>query len=106
MGTRFHLREDLYGFSIELHIAQCDDNRKVTGVARPMTFDAVTPGQHSSPAATLERADAQGLMDELWHLGFRPEKGHTSKGQIEATEKHLNDMRAMVATLSKVVLPK
>lgn len=43
----------------------------------------------------LRKEAAQNLMDELWFLGFRPERGEMSVGQVAATERHLQDMRTI-----------
>lgn len=36
-------------------------------------------------------------MDELWAAGLRPSDGTGNAGQLGATERHLADMRAIVA---------
>jgi len=47
------------------------------------------------PAFRLQREQAQELMDRLWKCGLRPTEGSGSAGSLSATEKHLNDMRAI-----------
>lgn len=42
---------------------------------------------------SLIRDDAQALIDDLWHSGYRPTEGSGSAGSLAATEKHLADMR-------------
>lgn len=44
----------------------------------------------------LSMADAQVLMDDLWHAGLRPTEGSGSAGALAATERHLEDMRTLV----------
>lgn len=39
--------------------------------------------------------EAQELMDNLWRCGFRPTEGKGSAGQLAATDRHLQDMRAI-----------
>lgn len=51
------------------------------------------------PTFSLESDKAQFLMDELWHCGLRPTEGSGSAGSLAATEKHLQDMRALVFKL-------
>ncbi len=53
------------------------------------------------PTFSLERAEAQSLMDELWHCGLRPTEGTGSAGSLAATQKHLEDMRAIVFNAPK-----
>lgn len=48
------------------------------------------------PTFELAESNAQQLMDELWHCGFRPSEGSGSAGSLAATERHLQDMRALV----------
>lgn len=40
---------------------------------------------------------AQVLMDDLWRCGIRPTAGHGSTGQMAAVERHLEDLRAILA---------
>ncbi len=54
----------------------------------------------------LTPTSAQQLMDELWHCGMRPTEGTGSAGSLAATQRHLGDMRSLVAKLLKTELPK
>lgn len=55
------------------------------------------------PVLSLDETEAQQLIDQLWDAGVRPTNGAGSVGQLAATEKHLNDMRALVF---KTEMPK
>jgi hypothetical protein len=57
------------------------------------------------PKLHLELDDAQKLMDDLWSCGLRPAESHGSAGQLASTQKHLNDMRALVEKSLEVRLP-
>jgi hypothetical protein len=48
--------------------------------------------------------EAQKLMDSLWDCGLRPSQGKGSAGAMDATQKHLEDMRKIVANKLKVEL--
>jgi hypothetical protein len=48
------------------------------------------------PCLRLDRDMAQQLMDNLWQCGLRPSEGSGSAGALAATQKHLEDMRALV----------
>lgn len=48
------------------------------------------------PTFSLEPEAAQQLIDELWRSGLRPTEGTGSAGSLAATERHLEDMRALV----------
>jgi hypothetical protein len=47
------------------------------------------------PIGTMTPTEAQQLMDNLWQCGFRPTEGKGSAGQLAATDRHLQDMRAI-----------
>lgn len=49
------------------------------------------------PPITLTKQDAQTLMNDLWDCGLRPDEGSGSAGSLAATERHLADMRKIVA---------
>lgn len=53
-------------------------------------------GAAVSPTFCLKREGAQQLMDQLWRVGLRPSEGSGSAGALAATERHLDDMRALV----------
>ncbi len=74
-------------------------------VAKPIEMVIVPEGE-CIPGPTFSLADdeVQALMDKLWDCGYRPTQGTQSFGQIEAMEKHLADMRAIVANRLKVKL--
>lgn len=50
----------------------------------------------SGPSLTMEREEAQALMDSLWQCGLRPSEGTGSAGALAATQRHLEDMRKLV----------
>lgn len=67
--------------------------------ANPITMIVPPEGEDfciTEPTFTLNRTEAQALMDELWHCGLRPTEGTGSAGSLAATERHLADMRAIV----------
>lgn len=79
-------------------------HRAEGGVAEalPVTFVSVVPGTVSgAPCLDLHPNDAQALMDQLWHVGFRPSEGSGSAGALAATQRHLEDMRTLVFKESK-----
>lgn len=66
-------------------------------VVTAMTVELVEPGMEVRPSVTIDRTDAQVLMDDLWNAGLRPTEGTGSAGSLRATEKHLQDMRTIVS---------
>lgn len=68
-------------------------------IAQPLVFRALTDADQGviQPFTfSANEDDAQRLMDELWRCGFRPSEGSGSAGSLAATERHLEDMRALV----------
>lgn len=57
-----------------------------------MEFKEMEPSIRHSPTISIPKEAAQELFNELWRLGFR-HRGQNS----EAMERHLNDMRKIVA---------
>lgn len=53
----------------------------------------------------IDRAGAQVLMDDLWNCGIRPTDGAGTAGSMRATEKHLEDMRAIVFQKMEIQKP-
>ena len=49
----------------------------------------------SEPTIKLEPEQLQALADELSMVGYKPQKGFI-EGKLEATTKHLEDMRSLV----------
>ena len=68
-------------------------------VVQPVILKQMDPRDYATeiPAAfDLSPAEAQQFMDELWRVGIRPTEGAGSVGQLAATTRHLEDMRALV----------
>jgi hypothetical protein len=53
-------------------------------------------GEITFPFLELLDSDVQNIVDELYSIGFRPSKSIDSAGALEATVKHLEDMRTLV----------
>lgn len=66
-------------------------------IVTEMTYQHLEDGLHQEPTFRLSMKDAQVLMDDLWASGLRPAEGSGSAGSLLATEKHLQDMRKIVA---------
>lgn len=94
-----------FGRYINIHMAVHDGDGK-SSVARPVVFDVIEDlAATFSPMLQLDPRDAQKLADQLWVAGIRPTQSLPSEGQVGATDRHLQDMRALVAALAKVQLP-
>ncbi len=83
----------------------------VTGARMAMTANGPVAIDPKNPMAIDEAIEfdemtAQGLVDQLWACGLRPTEGSGSAGSLAATEKHLQDMRALVRKSLDVELPR
>jgi hypothetical protein len=67
----------------------CDGAVAEDIVFKKKTDSACVP----QPTFTLNKDEAQTLIDDLWNAGIRPTEGTGSAGSLRATEKHLDDMR-------------
>jgi hypothetical protein len=66
----------------------------------------IGPGAERPCAARLSLEEAQGLLDSLWQAGLRPAEASGSTGQLAATVRHLEDMRAIAFCKTDVCLPE
>lgn len=104
--TLFHLDRMFAGLCIAMHIGRKNPDGSIDRVTN-LTLEKHDPNtaiRYESPALELTEADAQNLIDELWHLGVRPTEGHGSTGQLAATEKHLDHTTALLNQTLQTVL--
>jgi hypothetical protein len=71
-------------------------------IGKPVLFEEVPREEICDPTLKLTDEQANKLINDLWVAGYRPSSGVSSTGQIEATNKHLNDMRRIVESKLKV----
>jgi hypothetical protein len=57
--------------------------------------EIVEAGMKTSATLVISRQEGEALMNQLWYCGLRPSEVG-SAGQLQATEKHLEDMRQLV----------
>jgi hypothetical protein len=97
---RFFASRNIFGDSISLHLVQrVRGENRGNFLAEKLSFRKMTEGEDAvspSPLLTLRTEEAQQLMDELWNAGLRPSEGSGSAGSLAATQRHLEDMRALV----------
>ena len=91
------VREDWYA-GAKLMIQEGDS------IATSITMETRVPGNFYEPILRIEDTEAQVLMNDLWQAGYRPTEGTGSAGSLAATEKHLNDMRAIVSKQLEIKL--
>ena len=89
---------ELSPFSHNIALTLIHEHSGKRWIARPedIIMSSVTQNSITSPSLTMNKTEAQELMDQLWRCGIRPSEGSGSAGSLAATEKHLNDMRKLV----------
>jgi hypothetical protein len=102
-------RDDIFGQELWLRMFARATNGDII-LPEPITFKVHKPDVGMAMATQadviLTPTSAQQLMDELWHVGLRPSEGTGSAGSLAATQRHLHDMRALVAKALSTELPK
>jgi hypothetical protein len=71
------------------------DGGKLAYVHSPCVTHDVAPGSIIEPMVKVSMASVQGLMEELWRMGVRPNNGEGGPAQVEAMKEHINDLRRM-----------
>lgn len=97
--TFFHVsRETMFGPGISIWMRKELSGGRIA-VPGTVTMRVLTENEqnlHHPPFLQLDREAGQQLMDELWNVGLRPSEGSGSAGSLAATQRHLDDMRALV----------
>lgn len=98
---RIHLRaEKAQPFDNRVRLYAAERRGPDLFVAKPIEFVVRrvegSIGAAFEPILILRPDEAQALVDELWDCGLRPSEGSGSAGSLAATQRHLEDMRALV----------
>ena len=99
---------DFLSDQIEIRAVVRADGEHQAARALPLTFKTYEPAERGmpiAPALCLTQTEAQELMDELWRVGLRPTEGTGSAGALAATQRHLEDMRALIFKKAGVQAP-
>lgn len=94
-------RDRMWGDTFTVRMGAVLNESTGFSVAEPVKFRAMNPDEvsvESLPCFTMSADDAQGFMDELWRVGFRPTEGSGSAGAMAAVQAHLKDMQRLVFT--------
>lgn len=106
-GTVAHACYDYNYQAIEIRLFELQGMNGDRAIGLPITYAIPkNDGERMEPTVCLRGEQAQQLMDALWDVGVRPAQGHGSSGQLAATLKHLEDMRAMAFSTLAVEAPK
>ncbi len=86
-------------YEIRVAVQTTRDNHDAYAIpAAPLEFRVLKEeerGLSIPPLMSVPQESAQQLMDELWNAGLRPTEGTGSSGALAATQKHLEDMKAV-----------
>lgn len=97
MPTKLYVRKsDPFTKRLDFFYIVIDVNEKAKVGQMLSLKDVDLDREIIDPTFQLRIEDAQNLMDNLWHVGLRPSEGSGSAGSLMATQKHLEDMRAIV----------
>ncbi len=99
------------GICVRIGRESFDESGKHTGrmIAMPLQWWILKPEDHGTriePTFNITPGEAQQFMDELWRAGIRPTEAAGSVGQLAATTRHLQDMRALVFNPLGIQPPK
>lgn len=86
---QIHLETTMFSDRVRVYLR--DGNQ----FAYSVSFQEYPAGTRPEHIDTMTPTEAQELMDNLWRCGFRPTEGKGSAGQLAATDRHLQDMRAI-----------
>lgn len=94
---RVRARRDEFSILEKIHVRLFVPQRGGGGrAAKPIDFVELQPGEEIPTCFALEPEQAQKLIDDLWDCGLRPSEGSGSAGALAATQRHLEDLRAIV----------
>lgn len=96
---------DTFRDGLAVYLVVVGPDKLVTHIAAPLTFEPV-PRLVSSPRPptfAMSPALAQQLMEALAKQGVKPESERKLEGLLEATRRHLEDMRVMAGLESATV---
>ena len=103
--TRMFCRRDPFGRpEYEFKILQMSGGREMT--VEKVEFVEAKAGVMLPVFLKLTAHEVQILMDSLWEAGARPSTAVADIAHEKATEKHLNDMRAIAFHGLKMEVPK
>lgn len=96
---------------VDFHVIQrpAGDPGGVMAVAAPLTlkaYDQENPRPLEGPTFSLQRRQAQLLIDRLWELGLRPSEAAGSLGALAQAEDHIKSLKRINDSLLSVVAPK
>lgn len=66
----------------------------------------VSVGDEIPFVASMDNAEAQELLNQLWSIGFRPADGAGNAGHVEALKDHIRDLRWMAESTMALVKVK
>jgi hypothetical protein len=95
-GWHIRLNRVAWWPGVEVALVNFKYTDKVIEAAHAVESVEIEDGKPLPKIARLNDMQAQGLMDELWHCGFRPSEGSGSAGALAAVEAHRDDMRKLV----------
>lgn len=98
----FRIGSEPWHFDYGIYYRELFHDGTVAFPAKPLEMHAYSRSDLAAtafepqPIMRVDKDALQQLMDELWRVGIRPSEGAGSAGAMLATQRHLEDMRALV----------
>lgn len=101
----FRLGFNVMQGDLELYVVAVGPDGRVTHCAEPLVFQPVDARTHQEPTMRLGERLAQQLMTALERERIKPESASKLEGVLEATRRHLEDMRLLAGVTETVPVP-
>lgn len=92
---KFGAQRNIYHDGVALYACKFTTAGRMD-VATNLVMSEMPEGSFTEPFLRLTNQEAQELANELYAAGIHPTQAAGSAGQLDATRKHLEDMRALV----------
>jgi len=89
-------RDEFNIFSGTIKLACIEHIGKQISAASSLLMNVLPDGECVPAFVTIDKEQAQLLMDDLWICGIRPSEGTGSAGSLKATQDHLADLKKIL----------
>jgi hypothetical protein len=97
--AKFRIERNMAWGGLRMWFLVKDENSGLLSVGEDIVMRTLAENECAAePTIHMTDEMACQLMDELWLTGVRPSSGEGSTGKIAAVERHLEDMRSIVAS--------
>ncbi len=97
---KFHVTNEMFSRKVQIY-AVTDDGKKALEPLTVTEVDLPEGAMVTTPMLSLNKAEAQNLINSMYEAGLRPQDGSGAIAHIEAVKYHLEDMRKLVFTINE-----